>query len=227
MTTQPTPLPGRKLLLVEDDRLVRVMMADGLVDAGFCVESAESAEDAEAWLAGGERPDLAILDVRMQGLDGLRLAQRLRELDHIPFMMLSAYSDPEIVAQATRYGALAYAVKPQDVIQLVPIIEAALAQANELQALRETHQQLQNALDVERNVSVATGIAMVEYRLKRSDAFALLRDAARRQRRKLADLAGQIIQAREALSLNTAQPDPDVLSVASTNAIDSAKPVRP
>ena len=227
MTVKTPPLPGRKLLLLEDDRLVRVVMTDGLAEAGFSVVSAESAEDAEAWLAGGERPDMAILDVRMQGRGGLHLAQRLHELDHIPFMMLSAYSDPETVAQATRCGALAYAVKPQDVTQLVPTIEAALARANELQALRETRQQLQNALDVERNVSVATGIAMVEYRLKRSDAFALLRDAARKQRRKLADIAGEIIQAREALSLDAAQPDQNALSVAGVNAIDSAKPLRP
>lgn len=227
MTTNSPPPTGRKLLLVEDDRLVRVMMVDGLTEAGFGVVSAESAEDAEAWLSGGERPDLAILDVRMQGRGGLHLAQRLHELDHIPFMMLSAYSDPEIVAQATRYGALAYAVKPQDVTQLVPTIEAALARANELQALRETRQQLQNALDVERNVSVATGIAMVEYRLKRSDAFALLRDAARKQRRKLADLAGEIIQARETLSLDGVQSDLSVREGTVANAIDSAKPLRP
>lgn len=229
MTMNPTPSPGRRLLLVEDDRLVRVMMVDGLTEAGFDVVGADSAEDAEAWLAGGERPDLAILDVRMQGLGGLHLAQRLHELDHIPFMMLSAYSDPETVAQATRFGALAYAIKPQDVPQLAPTIEAALARANELQALRETRQQLQTALDVERNVSVATGIAMAEYRLKRSDAFALLRDAARKQRRKLADLAGEIILAREALSLDTAKPEPSTLSGTGANAIaiDSAKPLRP
>lgn len=186
---------GKRLLLVEDDRLVLAMLASGLTGAGYRVTSAESAEDAEAWLAGGERPDLVILDVRMPGQDGLQLAQRLHELDHIPFMMLSAYGEPQIVEQAARCGALSYAVKPLDIVQLVPAIEAALARADELQNLRTTRTQLQVALDRERDISVAVGITMMQHHLKRSDAFDLLRKAARSRRCKLADLAMDVIQA--------------------------------
>jgi len=92
MTADKVPAPGKQLLIVDDDRLVLALMVSGLTEAGYGVTTAESAEDAEAWLAGGALPDLAILDVRMPGQGGLALAQRLRELDHIPFMMLSAYS---------------------------------------------------------------------------------------------------------------------------------------
>jgi AmiR/NasT family two-component response regulator len=200
MTPATLPAHGKKLLLVDDDRLVLSTVADGLSRAGYQVTSVESAEEAEAWLAGGERPDLAILDVRMSGQSGLYLAQRLRELDRIPFMMFSAYSDAHIVAQATQCGALAYAVKPQDIPQLVPAIEAALARANELQDLRTLRQQLQQALDNERSISVATGILMMEYRVKRNEAFALLRDSARQQRRKLAEMADDVVAARETLN---------------------------
>lgn len=201
MTADKVPAPDRQLLVVDDDRLVLALMASGLTDAGYGVTTAESVEDAEAWLAGGARPDLAILDVRMPGQGGLALAQRLRELDHIPFMMLSAYSDTHLVEQATECGALGYAVKPLDVLQLVPAIEAALARANELQDLRAARQQLQAALDGERDISIAVGITMMQYRLKRSDAFELLRKSARTRRRKMADLAGEIIHAGEALNL--------------------------
>lgn len=201
MKTDKPPSAGKQLLLIDDDRLVLSVIANGLTHAGYRVSTAESAEDAEALLAGGERPDLAILDVRMPGMSGLHLAQRLHELDHIPFMMLSAYSDQEIVEQATRCGALGYAVKPLDISQLIPAIEAAVARADELQDLRETRQQLQKALDAERNISVATGITMMEYRLKRSAAFALLRDSARKQRRKLAEVADDVVKAREVLNL--------------------------
>jgi AmiR/NasT family two-component response regulator len=189
------------LLLVDDDRVVLSTVASGLRQAGYHVSTAESAEEAESLLAGGERPDLAILDVRLSGPNGLYLAQRLRELDHIPFMMLSAYSDPQIIGQATRLGALGYMVKPLDISQLLPGIEAALSRADELQGLRETRLQLQAALDAEREISIATGITMVQYRLSRGDAFDRLRTSARSQRRKLADLAAQIVQASEALSL--------------------------
>ncbi len=195
----------RQLLIVDDDRLVLALMASGLMDAGYRVMTADSAEEAEAWLAGGERPDLAILDVRMPGRGGLYLAQRLRDLDRVPFMMLSAYREPEIVEQATQCGALGYAVKPLDIPQLIPAVEAALARADELHELRETRQQLQRALDAERNISVATGIFMIKHRLKRSDAFNLLRDTARKQRRKLADIADDVVGEGEAPKLNAAQ----------------------
>jgi AmiR/NasT family two-component response regulator len=194
------PLATKQILLVDDDRLVLAMMSGGLRDAGYHITSAESAEEARAWLASGARPDLAILDVRMPGEGGLSLAQRLRELDHIPFIMLSAYSDPDMVAQATACGALGYIVKPQEVTQLIPVIEAALARANELSDLRTTRQQLQAALNNERDISIAVGITMMQHHLKRSDAFELLRKSARSQRIKLADLAVQVIAAGEALS---------------------------
>lgn len=204
MTTGPSPdlsAPGRRLLLVEDDRLVLATLASGLTAAGYAVTSAESAEDAEAWLAGGARPDLAILDVRMPGQGGMALAQRLRELDHIPFMMLSAYGDPHLVEQATQCGALGYVIKPQNIAQLVPAIETALARANELQDLRVARQQLQGALDAERNISVAVGIIMMQQHCQRSEAFDLLRQSARRQRCKLAALAEQTIAAADQLNL--------------------------
>lgn len=201
MTHNPTSPPAKRLLIVDDDRLVLATLSNGLNAAGYHVTSAESAQEAEAWLASGARPDLAILDVRMPGRSGLDLAQRLRELDHVPFIMLSAYSDPDMVTQATQCGALGYAVKPQDANQLIPTIETALSRANEILGLRTVREQLQEALDNERDISVAVGITMVQHHLKRGDAFELLRKSARTQRCKLADLATQIIRAAEALSL--------------------------
>jgi response regulator NasT len=205
MPVNQVPAAPKQLLIVDDDRLVLALMASGLADAGYGVTTADSAEEAEAWLAGGERPDLAILDVRMPGRGGLYLAQRLRDLDRIPFMMLSAYRDSQIVEQATQSGALGYAVKPLDIPQLIPAVEAALARAAELQQLHETRQQLQRALDAERNISVATGIFMMKHRLKRSDAFNLLRDTARKQRRKLVDIADDVVGERDAPRLNSGQ----------------------
>ena len=190
------------LLLVEDDRLVLSTTAGGLRHAGYQVVCAESAEEAERWLASGARPDLAILDVRMQGQGGLALAARLSQLDHIPFIMLSAYGEAAMVEQASQSGALAYLVKPQDIQQLLPVVEAALSRASELAGLRLRERQLQVALDTERSVNVATGIVMMEYKLTRQAAFTLLREAARSQRRKLAELADEVISARNVLSLD-------------------------
>ncbi len=193
MNTPDKPVPIH-LLLVDDDRLVLSTLSMGLQHAGYRVSTAESSEETEVLLASGMRPDLAIVDIRMSGQDGLYLARRLRELDHIPFIMLSAYSEQHMIGQASQHGALSYLVKPLDISQLLPAIEAALARANELQGLRETRTQLQAALDAERDISVATGITMAQHYLTRQDAFELLRKTARTQRRKLAELATEIIR---------------------------------
>ncbi len=197
---EKAPLPRQsRILLLDDERLILVTLGSGLRSAGFEVQTAESVEEAEAWLAGGERPDLAILDVNLPGHSGLEFAQRLRELDHIPFIMLSAYSEAQYVEQASQSGALGYMVKPIDVVQLVPEVQAALARASELQSLRNTREQLQQALDSERAISVAVGVTMMQRGLPRKEAFEWLRQSARQQRRKLAAVAIELIQEKEAV----------------------------
>ena len=185
----------RKLLLVDDDRLVLATLTRGLEAAGFVVVAAESVTEAEDLLAGGTRPDLAIVDVMMPERSGLELAHRLRELDHIPFILLTATADAHVVEQATQEGALGYVVKPVDVPQLVPAIEAALARSLDLQDFRITQRQLQDALDADRDINVAIGIVMVKSQLDRSAAFDQLRKTARVRRLKLSALASELIAA--------------------------------
>lgn len=197
-TTATTATPAH-LLLVDDDRLILATVAGGLRAAGYHTSTAESVDDAEALLTSGVRPDLVILDMHMPGRDGLALAQRLRDLEHIPFLVLSAYSDSATVERATQLGALSYMVKPLAISQIRPTIEAALQRARELDALRQTRQQLQDALDGDRDINMATGITMMQYRLQRGAAFEMLRSAARAQRRKLAHVAAEIIQNCEKL----------------------------
>ncbi len=201
MMSEIQPVQSKAILLVDDDRLVLATLAPGLSEAGYRVSTAESVDDAEEFLASGERPDLILLDVRMHDRSGLELAQRLGSFDHIPFMLLSAYNDQEIVEQATAMGAMGYLIKPVDTPRLIPAIEAAISRAMEMRDLRQTQNQLQLALDSEREISIATGITMIQYRLRRKDAFELLRKTARTQRRKLADLAADIIKASETLML--------------------------
>ena len=195
-----------KLLLVDDDRLVLVTLARGLTDLGYTVQPAESVDEAEAILALGDRYDMAVIDVNMPGKNGLYLAERLNNIDRIPFVFLSAYSEPAFVEQASALGGLSYVTKPVDAPKLVPVIESALAQAEQLRRLRDSEAKLQAALDNERIISAAIGIAMVHYRLSRREAFDLLRNAARKQRRKLSDVANDFIDAIETLNLQRPPP---------------------
>lgn len=207
MTTHEKMEQRRKLLLVDDDRLVLMTISQALAQVGYEVLTAECAEDAEACLSGGYRPELVILDLRMPGRGGMYLAQHLRDFERVPFMILSAYGDEQIVEQANSLGAMGYFIKPLDLLQLQPGIEAAIARANEIQHLRESREHLQKALDAERNISVATGILMAERRLSRKQAFELLRNTARKQRNKLVDLADEMVRARETLSLGATSID--------------------
>ena len=121
-----------KILVVDDDRLVLATLAHGLAQAGHEVIDADNGDDA-ILLAREHRPDLALLDIRMQGMSGFDVAAYLREYCHVPFIFLSAFSDAQTVAQVRALGALAYLVKPLDISQILPAVDAAL---NSIQARR-------------------------------------------------------------------------------------------
>jgi response regulator NasT len=202
----------RTVLLVDDDPLVLESLSRGLIADGCVVLCATSVDEAERLLDSGPRPDIAIVDVVMPERSGVELAPRLREPDAIPFVMLSAYSDAQTVEQATAAGALAYLVKPLDVVGLIPAIEAALACAAKIEELRTVRAQLQNALDSDRDTNVAVGVTMVRHEISRDEAFDLLRNTARKQRRKLKELAREIVMAQEALHSAAGSQPPGEIS---------------
>ena len=195
-------LPRKKeaqqhILVVDDDRLVLAALAEGLRGAGYRVTGTASGKDALG-LVAHDVPDLALLDVRMSGMTGIELGGKLRELG-IPFLFLSAYGDQEIVRQAAEEGALGYLVKPLDIQQIVPSIEAALARGGDLRKLRENEAQLNTALAGSREISMAVGLLMMRDRLDRKQAFGLLRANARSQRRPIAELAKELLTSAENL----------------------------
>lgn len=115
-----------KILVVDDDRLVLATLTHGLSQAGYEVIDADNGDDA-ILLARQHRPELALLDIRMEGKSGFDVAAYLREYCQIPFMFLSAFTDEATVNQVKKLGALTYLVKPLDIQQIVPAVEAAFA----------------------------------------------------------------------------------------------------
>jgi len=196
MATRTEKAAQRHILVVDDDRLVLAALAEGLRTAGYRVTSVASGEDA---LGITDTPDLALLDVRMPGMSGIELGRKLREQGGVPFLFLSAYGDQEIVKQAAEEGALGYLVKPLDIQQIVPSIEAALARGRDMRKLRESEAQLSTALTGSREISMAVGLLMMRDRLDRKQAFGLLRANARSQRRPLAELAKELLTSAENL----------------------------
>src|SRR3970040_2643862 len=206
MATRTEKAAQRHILWVDDDRLVLAALAEGLRTAGYRVTSMASGEDA---LGITDTPDLALLDVRMPGMSGIELGRKLREQGGVPFLFLSAYGDHEIVKQAAEEGALGYLVKPLDIQQIVPSIEAALARAMEIRQLRHKEAQLSVALAGSREISMVVGLLMQRDRIDRAQAFELLRASARSKRRPIAELASELLKAAENLNaVGTTQQNP-------------------
>ena len=196
------------LLLVDDDRLILTTLAEGLRAAGFDVLEAASGE-AALRVARERDIDLVICDVRMPGMSGLELAPKLREQAGLPFIFLSAYGDEEAVRLGSEHGALGYLVKPVDVSEMLPTIRTALVRAAEIRRLRHSEEQLNTALANSREASMAIGVLMERHRLDRGTAFEVLRDHARANRRKLNDVAAELLDGIE--KINQIKPVPGKL----------------
>jgi response regulator NasT len=193
--------PRRLILLVDDDPLLLDYIATVLQHAGYGTVGAASAAEAVQRIAEcGEEIALALLDITMPGMSGLDLAQRLNDHTEVPFMFLSSVDDAETARQAARHGALGFVVKPVDAARLLPAFEAALARADEIRQLRRTEANLSAALAAGRETSLAVGLLMARYQTDRNTAFEVLRDHARSNRRKVNEVAEQIVAAEELLS---------------------------
>ena len=203
-----------KILVVDDDRLVLAMVTHGLSQAGYEVIDADNGDDA-ILLARQHRPDMALLDIRMEGKTGFDVAEYLRDVGHTPFVFLSAFSDEKTVAQVKALGALAYLVKPLEVGQIIPTIDAAFARAQEMRQLAEAKVLLeaQSAQDVAKAavedaatlgavVPMAVGVLMHRFSLTRSEALARLRKTASAEGRSLSTQAERLVSAVEELSGN-------------------------
>jgi len=193
-------MSAHRLLLADDDRLILSTLGQGLRDAGYEILEATDGK-AAVHICEISQPDLAILDIRMPGMSGVEAARLIREKTQTPFIFLSAYGDKEVVQLAVQEGALAYLVKPVDIPQIVPTIEAALARSAELSELRQSADNLSSALETNRETSMAVGLIMERYRVGRDTAFKILRNYARSERLKLNQLAANLLSAAETLSI--------------------------
>jgi len=174
-----------KILVADDDIITLTSITSGLSEAGYLVVSAQDGQSAVE-LGLREKPDLALLDIRMPGMSGIEAARELKEDGGISTLFLSAYSDHDMVETATREGALGYLVKPVNTQQLIPAIEAALKRSRDLQ-------QLLGAIHRNREISVAVGIYMQRFAADEQSAFEAIRRFARSRSVKLAHLASQLV----------------------------------
>ena len=190
-----TAAPRARILLIEDDQQFAATLGLKLEAAGYDVMTVTSADDALA-LLGQFSFHLAIVDEKLPCSAGLELAPLLREQYRLPFIMLTSCGHESCIERAIVEGALAYAIKPVDAHQVPPMIATALARGNDIETLRDTRDQLQNALNQDRDISVATGMVMALLDLEQAEAFEFLRRQARSSRRRLGDVSRDLIDSR-------------------------------
>ncbi len=188
------------ILVVDDDRLVLATLAHGLTQAGYDVIDADNGDDA-ILLAREHRPDLALLDIRMQGKSGFDVAAYLREYCQLPFMFLSAFSDEQTAAQVKALGAVAYLVKPLDIGQILPVVDAALAADAARAAESIGPARASDAAMPAPEVLMAVGVLMHRYSLARVQAFERLHRLAQAEHRSIDAQAKLLLDAVEVLAL--------------------------
>jgi two-component system, response regulator PdtaR len=182
-----------RILVAEDETIIRLDLRKTLEDAGFdvCAE-ARNGEEAVA-LAASEQPDLAILDVKMPKLDGIEAARRILAERPIPIVMLTAYDQDELVSRAVEAGVFGYLVKPFRESDLLPAIRAARARHAELEALREEAESLAEALATRKVVERAKGLLMEREGISEQEAFARLRRASQSSNRPMKVVAEAVV----------------------------------
>ena len=182
-----------KVVIAEDESIIRLDLKETLEEEGYVVIADTGRGDLAVELVRLHQPDVAIFDIKMPGLDGLQAAKIVVAEKICPVVMLTAFSQREIIEQARDAGALAYLVKPFQRTDLVPAIELAIGRFEEIKALSTEVEALGEQLETRKIFDRAKGILIDECFLSEHDAFEFIQKQAMTSRTKMRVIADQII----------------------------------
>jgi len=183
--------PATRILVAEDETLIRMDLVEMLTEAGYeVIAQATNGEEAIA-LANEHKPDLAILDVQMPVLDGISAAEKIITI--APVLMLTAFSQRELVDRARDAGVMAYVVKPFTISDLVPAIEIAISRHTQMRSLADEVSDLHDRLETRKVIDRAKGILMKALNLTEPEAFSWIQRAAMDRRITMKEVAEAVI----------------------------------
>jgi len=186
-----------RILVAEDEALIRMDLVEMLQEAGYEVcAQATNGEEAIA-LATEHKPDLCILDVKMPVLDGISAAEKIISI--APVLMLTAFSQRELVERARDAGVMAYVVKPFSIGDLIPAIEIAMSRHTQMKSLAEEVADLHERLETRKVIDRAKGILMKALNLSEPEAFTWIQRAAMDRRLTMKEVAQAVISPEAAL----------------------------
>lgn len=182
-----------RVVIAEDEAIIRLDLKETLEEEGYTVIGETGRGDQALELVRSLQPDLAILDVKMPGMDGLEVAKVIGDERICGVLVLTAFSQREIIEQARDAGALAYLVKPYQKSDLIPAIEVAIGRFRELQALSGHVDALGEQLEARKLIDRAKGRLIDECAMKEQDAFSFIQRTAMKERSKMREVAERII----------------------------------
>lgn len=183
-------------ILIADDESIRLLSLRAQLTAlGHQVVAEASTGEEAAALAASTQPDLAILDIKMPLVDGIEAAERITQARPIPIILLTAYSEAQLVERAAQANIAAYLMKPVSEEDLLPAITLALTRFKQFQALRQEVADLREALEARKLIEKAKGILMRRLSLTEEEAFRRLQRQSQEANRKLAQVAEAIVVA--------------------------------
>ncbi|HAS11571.1 MAG TPA: hypothetical protein DCS55_13825 [Acidimicrobiaceae bacterium] len=187
------PPVATRVVIAEDEAIIRLDLKETLQEEGYDVVGETGRGDEAVELVRQLEPDLAILDVKMPGLDGLAAAREISTEKKSAVLILTAFSQRDLIEQARDAGALAYLVKPFQRSELIPAVEIALGRHREMRALHDQTQSLEDQLETRKLVDRAKGILMDNHGMSENEAFDWIQKTAMNSRGKAKDIAEQVI----------------------------------
>lgn len=188
-----------RVVVAEDEALIRLDLKEMLEEAGHMVVGEAGDGMSAVELAAKIKPDLVIADIKMPIMDGLEAAEKIIELEICPVLILTAYSEKELVERASRAGVMSYLVKPFKKGDLLPAIEVAMARYEEVKDLEGKVKELEERFETRKLVDRAKGILMDSQGLTEAQAFRRIQKLSMDKRIPMKEIAKTIIEANKAL----------------------------
>jgi response regulator NasT len=182
-----------RVVIAEDEAIIRMDLRETLEEEGYQVVGETGRGDRAIELVRELRPDLAVLDIKMPGVDGLEAARVISDERLCGVLMLTAFSQREVVEQARDAGALAFLVKPFQKSDLVPAIEVAMGRFRELRALSGEVDTLGEQLESRKVIDRAKGVLMDELGMSEQDSFSFIQRTAMSRRTRMRDVADRVL----------------------------------
>jgi AmiR/NasT family two-component response regulator len=187
-----------RVVVADDESIVRMDLREMLESLGYLVVGEAGDGESAIHLARELKPNIVIMDIKMPGMDGIEAGRVLTEERISPVLLLTAYSQQDLVERAKEAGVMAYIVKPFHEADLAPAIEVALRRWQEFRSLEKEVEDLKEALETRKLVDRAKGILMDTQGLSEADAFRRIQKTSMDQRKPMKEVAEAIVLAHEA-----------------------------